>query len=114
GLVAIATQLGEREDGLVDLARRAAPAQLPSPRLLGPFDPVLHGWRDREPILGNHQEVVTRNGMFRAIALVGGRAVATWRMPQGTVVLEPFGRLACGDRRALEDDARDVERFLAG
>jgi hypothetical protein len=114
GLAAIASQLEHREDGLVDLAHRAPRAELPPPRLLGPFDPLLHAWRDREPILGEHRDVVTTNGVFRAIALVRGRAVATWRIPKGTVVLEPFEALSPDERRALEDDARDVERFLAG
>jgi Winged helix DNA-binding domain len=44
GLCAIASELVEREDGLVDLAGRAPPAELPPPRLLGAFDPVLLGW----------------------------------------------------------------------
>lgn len=40
GLQAIASELVEREDGLLDLARRpAAAAKLPPPRLLGPYSP---------------------------------------------------------------------------
>jgi len=112
GLRAIAAELIERPDGLVDLARRAAAAELPGPRLLGPFDPLLLGWRSREQVLGSHQGVVTVNGIFKAIALVRGRAVGTWRMPQGEVVLEPFGRVARADRDALDADAQDVRRFL--
>jgi hypothetical protein len=52
------------------------------------------------------------NGIFKAIALVDGRAVATWTMPKGTVELAPFGRLRAADRAALEADAADVARFL--
>src|SRR3954447_1238435 len=37
GLGAIASELREREDGLVDLRERAPAAELPPPRLLGPF-----------------------------------------------------------------------------
>ena len=113
GLRAIAGELTERADGLVDLAGREGPAELPEPLLLGPFDPLLLGWRSREPVLGTHQGVVTVNGIFRPIALVRGRAVGTWRMPAGEVVLEPFGRIARADREALGADARDVMRFLA-
>jgi Winged helix DNA-binding domain len=48
GLRAIASELRQREDGLVDLRRRPPVAALPPPRLLGSFEPVLLGWRSRE------------------------------------------------------------------
>ncbi|HEY5193638.1 MAG TPA: winged helix DNA-binding domain-containing protein [Solirubrobacteraceae bacterium] len=114
GLSAIASQLTEREDGLLELTGREPPAALPPPRLLGSFDPVLLGWRSRESILGAHQVVVTVNGLFRPFALIRGRAVATWRMRGGEIELEPFARLGREDRAALADDAEDVVRFLAG
>jgi hypothetical protein len=115
GLGAIASELGEREDGLVDLANRPGAAELPPPRLLGPFEPVLLGWTSRTPLLGAHDvAAVTVNGLFRAFALVRGRGVATWSMRGGELVLVPFGALARADRRALDDDAADVSRFLAG
>ena len=113
GLNAIAGQLEERADGLVDLARRPPAAPLPPPRLLGAFDPLLLGWTSREPVLGGHQDIVTMNGIFRPFALVKGRAAGTWRMPGGRVELEPFGRLSRRDAEALEVDAADVQRFLA-
>jgi hypothetical protein len=113
GLSAIASQLTQREDGLLDLAGRRPPAALPPPRLLGSFDPVLLGWCSREAILGTHRTVVTVNGLFRPFALIRGRATATWRMPAGKVVLEPFGRLSREDTAALAADAEDVVRFLA-
>ena len=112
GLGAIASELVERDDGLVDLADRPPAADLPPPRLLGPFDPVLLGWASREALLGTHEARVTAGGMFRPFALVRGRAVATWGMPGGDVALEPFGRLARADRAALEADAADVVRFM--
>ena len=108
-----ASELEQREDSLVDLSDRRPAAELPPPRLLGPFDPLLLGWRSREPVLGAHQDVVTVNGLFRPFALVRGRAAATWSMPAGEVVLEPFGRLKREDAAALEADAADVARFLS-
>src|SRR6185436_10800684 len=57
---------------------------LPPPRLLGSYDPVLHGWVSREPILAGHAGIVTDNGLFRPFALVDGRAVATWRLDRGS------------------------------
>jgi hypothetical protein len=112
GLAAIASQLDQRGDGLVDLAGRPPPAPLPAPRLLGAFDPLLLGWCSRESILGANQTIVTVNGIFRPFALIDGRAVATWRLPAGRVELEPFGRLTSAQLHALETDARDVECYL--
>jgi hypothetical protein len=113
GLSAIASRLKQRRDGLLDLRGRGAPAALPQPRLLGAFDPVLLGWRSREAILGAHQEAIAVNGLFRPFALVRGRATATWSMPAGRVLLEPFDRLGREDTAALAADAEDVVRFLA-
>ncbi|HVA20427.1 MAG TPA: winged helix DNA-binding domain-containing protein [Solirubrobacteraceae bacterium] len=112
GLSAIASALHEREDGLLDIAGRPAPAELPPPRLLGPFDPVLLGWRTREWLLDSHRAVITVNGLFRPFALIDGRAVATWSMPAGTVVLAPFSRLTRKSASALEADGMDVVRYL--
>jgi hypothetical protein len=87
-------------------------AELPPPRLLGSFDPLLHGWVAREPVLGAATGIVTVNGLFRPFALAGGRAVATWTMPAGRVVLDPFGPLPEPVAAALRADAKDVLRFL--
>jgi hypothetical protein len=114
GLAAIATELHERSDRLLELKLTPPVAPLPPPRLLGSFDPLLHGWRSREPILGDNNTVVTTNGIFRPIALVQGRAVATWSLPKGRVELAPFDRLPQRHRAALEADAEDVLRYLAG
>jgi hypothetical protein len=112
GLRAIASGLSERPDGLLDLAGHPAVAELPPPRLLGAFDPLLLGWVSRAELLGDATSVVTRNGIFRPVALVRGRAAATWTIRAGAVVLEPFGRLAPKDRLALAAEAEDVLRFL--
>jgi hypothetical protein len=112
GLSAIAGELEQRPDGLVDLADRPPAAEIPPPRLLGSFDPVLFGWTSREPLLGTNTGVVTMNGIFRPFALVRGRAVATWTLPKSGVELAPFGRLSRADRGALAADAENVVRFL--
>jgi len=113
GLERIASELVQRPDGLVDLrSRAAAEAPLPPPRLLGAFDPLLHGWCSREAILQEHKQIVTANGVFRPFALVRGRAVAIWSIRAGAITISPFGRLAIRDLAALEADARDVRRFL--
>jgi len=113
GLRAAGSELEQRPGGLVDLAGRTAPTGRRRPRLLGGFDPLLHGWVDRQPVLAGNQTIVTMNGIFRPFALVGGRAVATWSMPGGRVALAPFGHLAATVLADLHREAADVERFLA-
>ncbi len=113
GLDAIASELEVRADDLIDLAGRGVPAELPPPRLLGAFDPVLLGWKSREALLGAHRVIITVNGIFRPFALVRGRAVATWSLSAGKVVLDPFQRLSLEEAAALEVDARDVESYLS-
>ncbi len=112
GLQAIASELHEAEDGLLDLQRPATTARLPGPQLLGSFEPVLLGWTTRDAILGEDAGRVVSGGVFRAFALVRGRAVATWAISRGIVKLEPFRPLNSTDRSALEAEAADVTRFL--
>jgi hypothetical protein len=113
GLAAIAAELVEREDGFVHLAAHPPVAELPPPRLIGAFDPVLLGWTSREAILGSHRHLVTLNGIFRPFAMVKGRAVANWKLNRGKVTIEPLGKVAKVAMAALEADAADVERFMA-
>jgi hypothetical protein len=112
GLAAIAAELEQRADGLADLAGARRGTGVPPPRLLGAFDPLLHGWASREPVVGPHRGIVTVNGLFRAFALVGGRAVATWGLAGGVVTLDWLEEVAAPDRAALDADAGDVRRFL--
>jgi len=114
GLSAIAPQLAERGDGLVELAGAPPPAQLPPPRLLGTFEPLLLGWCSREDVLGANTQVVTVNGIFHPVALVRGGAVGIWRLANGELTLDPFVRVAQRDLAALRRDAADVARFLGG
>jgi hypothetical protein len=112
GLAAIASELVEREDGLVDLAKRPPAEPHPEPRLLGAFDPLLLGWASREEVVGPHKLLVTINGIFRPFALVDGRAVATWGYAGGKVTIKPLGKITKKATAALEADARAVEKFL--
>jgi hypothetical protein len=130
GLNAISGELRPRPDGLAQLAagppgagpasdseghprRRAGECpELPPPRLLGSFDPLLHGWVDREPVLGEATGIITVNGLFRPFALVHGRAAATWTLSGGEVKLAPFAQLPEPVSAALDADAQDVVRFL--
>jgi hypothetical protein len=112
GIAAIHDELVAGTDGTVDLAGRGPASPLPPPRLLGPFDPVLHGWASREFVIGDHPGIVTNNGLFRPTALVAGRSVATWGLDAGTITIRPFEPISKSVRRALEKDAADVLRYL--
>jgi hypothetical protein len=95
GLGAIASELEEAGDGLVRLKGGDEADEPPLARLLGPFDPLLHGWASREFIIPTEREraVVTINGIFRATILADGQVVGVWRRPGGVVELEPFKEL---------------------
>lgn len=104
---------GEGSDrGLVYLAGAGPPAPLPPPRLLGPFDPVLLGWVSRDDLVGAHKGVVTTNGLFRPVALVDGRVVATWGLADGTITIRPLETIAAPTLDALRADGADILRFL--
>jgi DNA glycosylase AlkZ-like len=112
GLSAISAAIEELGDGLVDLRDRPPAAELPPPRLLGAYEPLLLGWTSRDDVLGPNQEHVTVGGLFRPFALVRGRAVASWSMPGGQIAIEPFGRLGKAEAAALDKEAQDVRRFF--
>ena len=112
GLTAIAGELEDLGEGLYVLAGRRADPELPPPRLLGSYEPLLLGWASREPLVGSHGALVAANGLFRPFALVEGRVAATWRLRHGEVELEPFHRVTRAQARALDADADDVLRFL--
>lgn len=113
GLGTIASELDEGHGGIVRLAKRSEPEEIPPPRLLGAFDPVLLGWTSREDILGPHTDLVTRNGMFHPFAMANGRAVAKWGFAGGKLTLKPLQRLPVKVATALEADAAAVTRFLS-
>ena len=113
GFEMIDAETRQVDDTMRTLLADGETEMLPPPRLLGMFDPVLHGWADRSFVTGAHRDVVTANGMFRATALVDGRVAGTWTMPDGVVTLNPLRRLTSQELTALEAEAADVLRYLA-
>ena len=108
--------LGDARRGM-DLAAggsrpRDPEARIPPARLLGPFDPVLHGWPERGWVLGPYRQMVTVNGLFRPVVLVEGRAVGTWRRPRATVSLDLFESLDPAKLAQVDGEVADVRRFL--
>jgi Winged helix DNA-binding domain len=112
-LAAIGSEIEVDANRLVRLAGQPAVGEIPSPRLLGAFDPALLGWTSRQPILGDREPRVVSGGLFRPFALADGRAVAGWKLSGGTVTIEPYGHLGREASAALREEATDVERFLA-
>lgn len=108
----IASELADRPDGLLDLADREEPVARPRPRLLAPFDPLLLGWASRDSVVGEHKQIVTTNGLFRACALVRGRVVATWGLSGTTLTVKLLETVNATAVTALRRDAADVLRFL--
>jgi hypothetical protein len=119
GVAALSEVCVEDADGFVTLAddvsrgdrRRRQPA-MPPPRLLGAFDPVLHGWVDRSVVAGDHRDVVTTNGVFRPCALVGGRVAGTWRLSDARLRLRLLEPVTPAVSRALSHEADAVAAFL--
>jgi hypothetical protein len=114
GLGAIAGELRDAGDGLVDLAAAETDAGTIAPRLLGAFDPYLLGWRDRSFAVppADARRVHPGGGMLRAVATIDGRVAGTWTAPRGRVALEMFD--AATDAAAFAGEVADVERFLSG
>jgi hypothetical protein len=112
GLSAIAAELVQGADGLVDLRGRPRAARLPAPRLLGAFEPVLLGWRSRADLLAEVEPRVVSGGIFRGFGLVSGRACALWRIADHEVQIDPLIALQDADAEALAADGRAVLEFL--
>ncbi|MCU1601957.1 MAG: hypothetical protein JWO22_2666 [Frankiales bacterium] len=99
-------------DARAALQGREAPAYeatVPGPTLLGPWDELLCGWDSRDWVMAGAEGVITVNGIFKPIALVRGRAVATWTVSSGA--LEPFAPLSAAVTKGLEREWADVQRF---
>jgi hypothetical protein len=112
GLSGLGDEAVPSGDGLVDLPGRDAVSGKPPPRLLGAYDPALLGWVSREDVVGDHHHVVTVNGLFRPVAFVGGRVVASWGLADGVLTLDSLEPIKPGALKALRAEGRDVLRFL--
>ena len=103
--------LRDARAALAGLSPPVHEADVPPPTLLGPWDEVLMGWASRDWVLDSAQGAVIVGGVFRPIALVEGRAVATWSVATGQ--LRPLTPLSGSAAAALAAELADVRRFLA-
>jgi Winged helix DNA-binding domain len=109
----IADEIVTSKEGLITLkSDERTPVPAPKPKLLGQFDPLLHGWWDRSPILADGISVVTTNGIFRAVVLLEGRAVGTWAMSDNALRLTIATSLSSTALQRVKMEASDISRFL--
>lgn len=103
------------DPGLAALAGARLDAPPPRPRLLGHFDPLLMGYRDRDLVLdpAHTRRIQAGGGFVQPTVLAEGRVAGTWRLDRraGRLVVEPFAPLTAGTRDALAGEAADVGRF---
>lgn len=103
---------------LLDVPRAPLPApETPAPvRLLPKWDNVLLAFADRTRVLPeqHRKKVIRMNGDVAQTFLVDGFVAGTWRVEDGRVVTEPFGRLSAAGREGLGEEAAKLEAFLAG
>jgi hypothetical protein len=99
-------------------ARPGAPLDTPAPqpRLLGHFDPLLMGYRDRDLVLdpAHTRRIQAGGGFVQPTVLAEGRVAGTWRLDRrtGRLVVEPFTPLTTATRDALAGEAADIGRFF--
>ena len=102
---------------LYDLPRAPLPdPETPAaPRLVPRFDNLVLSHAERSRILGDvpPSRIVTNNGLVHATFLVDGFVAGTWVLERGHVRLQPFGKLDAGARRTLNDEAEQLEAFVA-
>lgn len=105
--------------GATHLTEAEIDQALADPLLLPSFDEYLLGYTERGAVLDpDHfsQIVPGRNGMFRAVVVVGGEVVGTWQRSmtkkQVSIEIHPFGRLGTATKAGLEQRAEEVGTFL--
>jgi Winged helix DNA-binding domain len=102
---------------LLDVPRAPLPdADTPAPvRFLPKWDNVLLAHSDRSRILPHpHRKlIIGKNGDVAQTFLVDGFVAGTWRLENGRVDLEPLAKLSRATRSELEDEAANLEAFLA-
>jgi hypothetical protein len=88
----------------------------PGPRLLGHFDPLLMGYRDRDLVLDPAwaRRIQAGGGFVQPTVVADGRVAGTWRLDRraAKLVVEPFTPLTTATRDALAVEADDVGSFF--
>ncbi len=98
--------------------RPPVPRKLP-PRLLPAFDAYLLGWANRAYTVPSERvDEIRLGGIIRAVAVIEGRAVATWATRRSgrrmAVELDEWAEIPAAARAGLDAEAADVVRFETG
>lgn len=121
GLRAVSSELVEVElDGAPAWMppHRESPPPDPTVRLLPSYDTYLLGYRSRDLIVAPAyaSRIHPGGGQIKPAVVVDGRACGVWHSARRrgglTITVEPFEPLEADILPALEDEARDVGRFL--
>lgn len=86
------------------------------PRFLGSFDPNLLVQARRAQILPEEYRPIiftTKAPQSFHTFLLDGQVAGTWRLAEGRVELRPLRALTADERRALEEEAHQLETFAA-
>jgi hypothetical protein len=104
-------ELFDVPDGLLPGADVEAPV-----RFLPEFDNTLLGHRDRSRVIADdhRSRIYVGAGLMNGTVLVDGFAVATWRMRDGELALEPFRKLTKAEQKAMEPEADALREWLKG
>jgi DNA glycosylase AlkZ-like len=100
------------------LRRAIPPSTNEVVRLLPAFDEYLLGWRDRQLIapVSRWKTIQRGGGWLHPVVLVDGRAAGTWSSERAAgelrVDVMPFEPLRPTLRLRIDEDARDIGRFL--
>jgi len=106
----------ERGRELLDLPRAPLrPADTPVPvRLLPRFDNLVLSHADRSRVVADeHRKRIVQTAEVRATFLVDGFVAGVWSLEKNRVRFDPFERLAPSAERALTEEARRLEEWLA-
>lgn len=85
-------------------------------RFLPEYDNTLLGHRDRSRVIDDEHRsrIYIGAGLMNGTVLVDGFAVATWRIRDGEMTLDPFRKLTKAEQKAIEPEADALREWLKG
>jgi len=106
----------ERGRELLDLPRAPILAgDAPAPvRFLPRFDNLVLSHADRSRVIADeHRKRIVQTAEVRATFLIDGFVAGVWSLEKGRVQVQPFAPLAPSAERAVAEEARRLEEWLA-
>jgi hypothetical protein len=104
-------ELFDVPDGLLPGGDVEAPV-----RFLPEYDNTLLGHRDRSRVIADEHRsrIYIGAGLMNGTVLVDGFAVATWRIRDGELTLDPFRKLTKAEQKAIDPEADALREWLKG